>query len=108
VLVISKVEDRRTLDNADADGGDLADDRIGLYRAAGQQFSAGQSECDIGTRDRRTTGAAVGLYDIAVKIDLPLAKQFCIDDGPQATPDQALYLLCTARRTLRLALRTRI
>ena len=47
-------------------------------------------ERDPGSGNRCRAGAAVGLDDVAVDGDLPLAERSEIDDGAQAAPDQAL------------------
>ena len=47
---------------------------------------------DPGAGDRGGAGAAVGLDDIAVDGDLPLAERRQVEHGAQAPPDQALNL----------------
>ena len=47
-------------------------------------------ERDPGAGNGGGTGAAVGLDDVAVDGDLPLAERFQIDDRAQAAADQAL------------------
>ena len=98
----------KSIDNADADGGDLAQGRILRYLSDLHHSPARQSKGDVGTRDRGTTRAAIGLDNVAIEKYLPLAQLSHVDDCSQAPADKTLDLCSSARRPLCLSLCPRI
>ena len=96
VLLVVEVEHRRVLDHAAGDRGDVVEDRVGLDHPLVQQPAGGQPQRHPGAGDRRGAGAAVGLDDVAVEGDLPLAERLQVGDGAQGAADQPLDLLAAA------------
>ena len=61
-----------------------------------EQLLEGQGQGDAGGVDRGDPRPAVGLDDVAVEDDLPLADGLQVRDGPERPPDEALDLLAPA------------
>src|SRR5205085_9664748 len=80
---VSKIEDRRAFDDADAHRRDLAHYRIGLDRSLLDELASCESMCDVRTGDRGAPRAAVRLDNGAIDTYLSLAKKFVVDDRSQ-------------------------
>src|SRR5216684_8218749 len=63
---------------------------------AGDQFLQRHVQGDIAAGDRRRARPAIGLEDVAIDADLPLAERLQIGDGAQRPADQALNFLGAA------------
>src|SRR5919112_6135156 len=74
VLVVLEVEERRAPDYADADRGHFARDRERLEPIFLHEAAAGKHERDVRARYRGRARAAVGLQNVAVDSDRPLAE----------------------------------
>ena len=96
VLVVGEVEQRLAADDADAGGGDeVADGHRGDLVLVAHLLQR-QHERDEAAGDRRRAGAAVGLDDVAVHPDRPLAHLPEPRDRAERSPDQPLDLLRAA------------
>ncbi len=80
-LGIIEIENRGPLGDATGDGGDVIADRTMLDDAALAHPGETIVEGDEAAGDRRGSRAAVGLDDVAIDGDLPLAERGEIDDG---------------------------
>src|SRR6266480_2761871 len=98
VLLIFQIKQRRSVNDPDADGGDFGDDWRPLDSLFSQQLPAGNRESDIRAGDGRSPSAAVGLQDVAVDRDSPLAEQAAIRNRAQAAANQSLNLVRPSRR----------
>src|SRR5699024_377961 len=98
ILDIGQVEQRLTVDDADADGGDGIDDRVvsGGNEAGRTPLVDGFGQRYIGAGDRGCAGASVGLEDIAVEDQGVLSELLHVDDGAQAATDEAGDLMGAA------------
>ena len=63
---------------------DLLADRVGFDQLLREQPVDGEPQRHPGAGNGRGAGAAVGLDDVAIERDLPLAERFEVDDGAQA------------------------
>ena len=94
VLLVGQVQPHPAVDDADADGRDLAGQRLGVGEpAAGAEPGDGVGERDVGPGDRGGAGAAVGLQDVAVERDGVLAQRREVDAGAQRAADQPADLV---------------
>src|SRR5437763_6811609 len=87
VLGVVEVEQRDALHHADRDSGDRVAERA--REAAPLE---GAHRRDVRATDRRAPRAAVGLDDIAVQPQRPLAERLEVDHRPNRAPDQPLDL----------------
>ena len=85
VLVIFQIQQRRSVNDPDADGSYFGDDWRLLDSVFFQQPAAGNRESNIRAGDRRGPRAAVRLQDVAVDRDGALAEHAAIRNGAQAT-----------------------
>ena len=83
--------------DAAADRRDLGPDRVFGQRACGEQLVDRDAQRDPGAGNRRGAGAAIGLDDVAIDDDLPLAELGQVDHGAQRAADQPLDFLRPAR-----------
>ena len=90
ILGIVEIEHRHARTDAAGNRRDMIAQHVGLDHLA--RFHPGEAvvERDPGAGDGGGAGAAVGLDDVAVDGDLPLAERLEIDHRTQAAPDQAL------------------
>ncbi len=93
VLDVGQVEARDAVDDADADRGDRAGERLAGQRAGGAQVGDGVGERDVRAGDRGRAGAAVGLEHVAVELDRVLAERLVVDDRAQRAADQPADLV---------------
>ena len=97
VLLVGQVQPHPAVDDPDADGRDLAGQRLGVGEpAAGAEPGDGVGERDVGPGDRGGAGAAVGLQDVAVERDGVLAQRREVDAGAQRPADQPADLVGAA------------
>src|SRR4051794_6277836 len=87
VLRVVEVEQRRALHDADRDGRDGV-----AERAREAEAVEGAHRGDVRAADRRATGAAVGLEDVAVEPQRPLAERLEVRHRADGAPDQPLDL----------------
>ncbi len=88
VLRVVEVEKGDPVDDPDADRGDPADDRP--LHAVGDE---GRGEGDVAAGDRGRPRPAVGLEDVAVDGDRPLAEPGQVDDPAERAADEPLDLV---------------
>src|SRR5579884_546570 len=98
VLRVVEIEERHAADDADRDGRD----RIAEGPREPEAVE-GPHRRDIGAADRRAARAAVGLEDVAVQPQRPLAERVEVRDRAHRAPDEPLdldrpSLLLAARR----------
>src|SRR3546814_12325355 len=72
-------------------------DRVCRMRLAGDKEIDREAQRHPGAGNRGSAGAAIGLDDVAVDDDLPLAQLLHVDDSAQASPDKTLNFLCSSR-----------
>src|SRR3546814_20405771 len=72
-------------------------DRVCRMRLAGDKEIDLEAQRHPGAGNRGSAGAAIGLDDVAVDDDLPLAQLLHVDDSAQASPDKTLNFLCSSR-----------
>src|SRR5215210_2105406 len=87
VLRVVEVEQRRAVDNSEGNAGDRVRERLAEPEAI--ERPAGS---DVGAGDRRAAGSAVGLEDVAVDPECPLAESAEVGDRAERAADQALDL----------------
>ena len=97
VFRVVEVEHGGAFPQAAGHGGDLAGQRVGGHLAVLDQTLEGAMQRHPGAGDAGGAGAAIGLQDVAVDVDLALAHGRQIDHGAQRPADQALDLLGAAR-----------
>jgi len=68
IFGVGEVQDRGCFDDADADGGDFADDGICFDHAGFDEFSAGEGEGDVSSGDRSAACAAIRLYHVPINV----------------------------------------
>src|SRR6185295_14651827 len=81
ILFVREIEHWRAGDDPDARRGNVVGDWHRLDRAGLLQFVERQHERDERTADRGGARAAVGLEDVAIEPDRPLAQLLELDDG---------------------------
>ena len=81
IFDIVEVKDGRTVNDAAADGGDAAADRVFLNRARSKQAIDRKPQGDPRARDSRSARSAVGLQHVTIDRDLMLAQLFHIYDS---------------------------
>ena len=87
VLRVVEVEQRLAVDDADRDRGDRARERLREPEAVERALRR-----DVRAADRGAARAAVGLEDVAVEPDRPLAERLEVDDRAHRAADQPLDL----------------
>ena len=109
VFRIRQIEQRFTFDNADARGRDEVADRHRADDALFEQLVEGEDQRHESAGNRRSTGAAVRLDDVAIERHRPLAQLLELRHRTERTADQSLNLLRSAADAScrRLALRSR-
>ena len=93
VFRVAKIQQGLLLDDADADGGDGAAQRVCGQLAFGHQLADRQGERHVAAGNGRGAGAAVGLQDIAVHPDGAGAQFLQVDGGAHGPADEALDFL---------------
>ena len=88
VLGVVEVEVVEPVDDADRHGRDLAHEQA-LHAERDER----RAQRDVAAGDRRRAGPAVGLEDVAVDGDRPLAEPRQVDDAAQRPTDEALDLV---------------
>ena len=96
VLVIGEIEQRSALDDADARGGDVIGNRQRLDLSARAHLLQRQYQRDEPASDRRGSGAAVGLDDVAIDPDCALTEIGQFRHRSEGSTDQPLNLLCAS------------
>src|SRR4029078_11551743 len=91
-LGVVEVAEGRPVDDPDAERSDGAGDRQRCELAAGDELGERELERHVGAGDRRAAGPAVGLEDVAVDPDRPLAERLEVDDYAERPADQPLNL----------------
>ena len=87
VVRVVEVERRHAVADADGNGSDAVDDRVLGERSVGEQLRDGILQRDHSAGDRGATRSAVGLEDVAIDGDLPLAQLRHVDGGAEGAPD---------------------
>ena len=93
ILGVVEIEKGSAVDYADADGGDVIRHGDRVHHPALLESSKEIDQGDEPAGDGGGSCSAVGLDDIAVNRDRPLAECVQVGDGPQGTADQALDLV---------------
>jgi hypothetical protein len=108
ILGVVKVENGRSLVDADRNGGDVIAQRVDDQPALGQKMRAGIIERQPGAGDGGAARSAVGLQDVAVERNLAFAERLEVGHRTQGTADQTLDFLGAASLLAfrRFALRT--
>ena len=87
ILSVVQIEHRLALVDADRNRGDLAGDRIIGDQAFALAVRDSIAQSHIGAGDGGGAGAAVGLYDIAVKGDGALTEFLAVNAAAQGAAD---------------------
>jgi len=104
---VVQVQPDLALDDAHADSGNLAADRVFGEDPCGQEFADCQRQGDKAACDRRCARAPVGLEHVRVDPDSALPQLLKVRRRPHGTADEALDFLgaafltaaaCLARR----------
>ena len=103
VFGVAQVEQRRAVDDADADGGDAGNDRAGGNLFLVHQFCHRERERDERTGDGRGARAAVGLEHVAIHPDGAFAQFVEVKRGAHGAADEPLDFL---RPSVNFSLRT--
>src|ERR1700757_540889 len=96
VFFVGQVEENFAIDDTYADGGDEVAQGDRAQGAGFDELLQCEAQGDEGARDGGGAGSAVGLDDVAVDPDSPLAQFFQVRYGAQGTADETLNFVGTS------------